>query len=181
MQFPRCSSITNYSKIAPSKKCNGERIWWGLFSLPTGCSYAIVGCRMVYNVNTINWLGSLHHELNTFHLSHIYGKPTNRQIDNLVWWGLTWHVNVTNSEETGFPILNCAMLNEFCTGPYLARIADSYVTNLRRDMAVEEEFVDLETLHQQLEVWSTIKMTSLSHFEISTMILTLKYSSVTTG
>ncbi len=95
---------------------------------------------MVYNVYTINWLDSFHHEPNTCHLSHIYRKPTNRQIDNLVWQGLA---------QNGFPIFDSAMSNEFCTGPHLVRMVDSYFTNLRRDKAIEDEFVDLETL--QLE------------------------------
>ena len=53
--------------------------------------------------------------------------------------------------QCGIPILDSAMLNEFCTGPYLARMANSLVINLRRDKAVEDEVVDLETLHLQLE------------------------------
>ena len=65
--------------------------------LPPACSYADVGRRMVYDVNTINWLDSLHHEPNTFHLSHIYRKPTNRQKDNLVWQGLALNGTMWNS------------------------------------------------------------------------------------
>ena len=98
---------------------------------------ADVGRRIVYDVNTLNWYD---HEPNTFHLSHNYRKPTNRQIDNLVWQGLA---------QNGFPIFDSAMSNEFFTGPYLARMVDSYFTNLRRDKAIEDEFVDLETLQME--------------------------------
>ena len=37
----------------------------------------------------------------------------------LVRQGLARQVNVTNSEDTGFPVLDRAMLNEFCTGKFL--------------------------------------------------------------
>ncbi len=55
----------------------------------------------------------------------------------LVRRGLARRVNVTNSEETGFPILNRAMLNEFCTGKFLfvtQLLYNSFCHSIRKGM-----------------------------------------------
>ena len=40
-------------------------------------------------------------------------------------------VNVRDQDTTQFPRLNRELLNEFCSGAYLADLADSYATDMR--------------------------------------------------
>lgn len=50
---------------------------------------------------------------------------------SLVQQGRVQMVNVVDPLQTGFPVISRRILNEFATGPYLARLADSYITDLR--------------------------------------------------
>ena len=79
---------------------------------------------------------------------NLYRRPTAAQLRNLEALGNFMIVNVRDQDTTQFPRLNRELLNEFCSGAYLA---DSYATDMRRAMVQNDAYDDLESHHTALE------------------------------
>ena len=110
-------------------------------------TYADIGRHMSLNTNTINWLDPLRNGGGMFPMN-LYRRPTAAQLRNLEALGNFMIVNVRDQDTTQFPRLNRELLNEFCSGAYLA---DSYATDMRRAMVQNDAYDDLESHHTALE------------------------------
>ena len=99
-----------------------------VFELPPNVTYADIGRQMLERLDKPNWLDPLRTgSPSPFNRANIFSKPTLRELR----LGQAALVNCLDPDQTGFPLITPAELNEFCTGPYLSDLSRSYVSSIR--------------------------------------------------
>ena len=120
-------------------------------NMPNGTSLTDVYSGGLARITHLNWLDPLRTGLpSPFHRPNIFATPTVRELAHgWVNAGGVRLVNILNHQQTGFPILSNAEMNEFCMGPYLVDLARSYLTSMRVKAADRLQYIDLATHHAE--------------------------------
>jgi hypothetical protein len=123
-----------------------------VYELPQNVSHADIGRQMLERLELLNWLDPLRTGApSPFNRQNIFSKPTLlelRQGFRQQNQGVMM-VNCLDPNQTHFPRLSTAELNEFCAGSYLAGLAPSYVSSYRhKELERNQAYLNLATYHQ---------------------------------
>ena len=100
-------------------------------------------------ISEINWLDPLRTgSPGPFHRPDIFARPTAAELA-LGWanMGGVRIVNCLNPAQTGFPSISLEEIKELCGGPYLLKLAKSYLTSYRVRVVQNQPYVNLLQYH----------------------------------
>ena len=122
------------------------------YELPPNVSHADIGRQMLARLECPNWLDPLRTgSPSPFQRPNVFSRPTLLELQRGFRQqnqGVTL-VNCLDPAVTLFPRMTPEELNEFCTGPYLADLAPSYVSSYRhKELERNQAYLNLATYHQ---------------------------------
>ena len=123
-----------------------------VYELPVNVSHADIGRQMLDRLETVNWLDPLRTGApSPFTRPNLFSRPTQLELRQALLQqnrGVRL-VDCLDHNRTHFPQLTPAELNEFCTGPYLADLAPSYVSSYRfKELERNPAYLNLANYHQ---------------------------------
>ena len=134
------------------------------YELPPFVSHADIGKQLLARLELRNWLDEFVTGLpSPFDRRNLFAKPTLVELRNgFLHPGGVRLLNALDPNQTHFPVLDKATLNEFCAGPYLADLAPSYISAYRhKELERTQAYLNLANYHgsrrqlsQYIEAWS---------------------------